>query len=156
MVVPGLIPLFWNETLSNAWHLSLLRLITNMNVTFCLNSVAHAIGNKPYDKGIAATQLSAFSFISLGESFHNYHHVFPWDYRTAELGNNFLNFTTIFIDFCAKQGWAWDLKSTSQDAIEKRMVRTGDGTNLWGWEEKNTQKSQQSQEFPGSQKPKGA
>lgn len=39
-----------------------------------------------------------------GEGWHNYHHVFPWDYKTAELGNYRYNITTAFIDFFAKIG----------------------------------------------------
>lgn len=37
--------------------------------------------------------------VAFGEGWHNYHHVFPWDYKTAELGNYELNITTAFIDF---------------------------------------------------------
>ena len=71
--------------------------------------------------------------MAIGEGWHNYHHVFPWDYKTAELPYR-LNFTTLFIDFFAKIGWAYDLKSVSNDIIEKRVRRTGDGSHtLWGW-----------------------
>lgn len=64
----------------------------------------------------------------LGEGFHNYHHVFPWDYKTSELGDYTLNFSTGFIDFFAKLGWAYDLKTASKEIIEKRSARTGDGS----------------------------
>lgn len=63
---------------------------------------------------------------TLGEGWHNYHHAFPWDYRTAELGNFNMNFTTIFIDWMEKIGQAYDLKSAKYDMIVKRMERTGD------------------------------
>lgn len=65
--------------------------------------------------------------MTLGEGWHNYHHVFPWDYKTAELGNYRYNISTAFIDFFAKLGWAYDLKSVSDDLVRKRMTRTGDG-----------------------------
>lgn len=64
----------------------------------------------------------------VGEGFHNYHHVFPWDYKTSELGDYSLNLSTAFIDFFAKLGWAYDLKTASKEIIEKRSARTGDGT----------------------------
>lgn len=73
--------------------------------------------------------MSVFAF---GEGFHNYHHVFPWDYRTAELGNNWLNLTTLFIDFFAWIGWAYDLKTAPTIVSECRGARTGDGSALWG------------------------
>lgn len=76
--------------------------------------------------------------MALGEGWHNYHHVFPWDYKTAELGNYAFNFTTAFIDFFARIGWAYDLKTVSTDMIKKRVARTGDGSHeIWGWGDKD-------------------
>ena len=40
-----------------------------------------------------------------------------------------MNMTTAFIDMFAKIGWAYDLKTVSRDIIEKRIIRTGDGTH---------------------------
>lgn len=63
---------------------------------------------------------------------HNYHHVFPWDYKTSELGKYSTNFTTLFIDGMAKIGWAYDLKTVSPEMIKRRVERTGDGTH-WNY-----------------------
>lgn len=52
------------------------------------------------------------------------------DYKTAELGSYELNWTSLFIDFFAKIGWAYDLKTVSHKVIEDRVKRTGDGTHL--------------------------
>ncbi|KAJ8723405.1 hypothetical protein PYW08_003317 [Mythimna loreyi] len=140
--LPTLIPVYcWGETWSNAWHITMLRYIINLNVTFLVNSAAHIWGQKPYDKKILPTQNIAVSIATGGEGFHNYHHVFPWDYRAAELGNNSLNLTTKFIDFFAWIGWAYDLKTVSNDMIKHRALRTGDGTNLWGLEDKNIERN---------------
>ena len=78
---------------------------------------------------------------ALGEGYHNYHHVFPWDYKTAELGKYSTNFTTAFIDFMAKIGQAYDLKYVNQDMIKTRTLRTGDGNHpVWGWGDKDMSK----------------
>lgn len=46
--------------------------------------------------------------------------------------------TTAFIDFFAKIGWAYDLKTVSPDAVKSRVQRTGDGSHLvWGWGDKD-------------------
>lgn len=124
---------FWGETLKTAWHLAILRYVCNLHNTFLVNSAAHMWGNKPYDKSIQPAQNLAVSFFAFGEGFHNYHHVFPWDYKTAELGNNYLNLTTYFIDFFARLGWAYDLKSVSEDHIQSRSSRCGDGSDSWGF-----------------------
>lgn len=49
---------------------------------------------------------------ALGEGWHNYHHVFPWDYKTGELGSYMFNLTTLLIDLMAKIGWARERKCT--------------------------------------------
>lgn len=54
--------------------------------------------------------------------------MFPWDYKTSELGFYSLNLSTAFIDFFAKIGWAYDLKTASKETIERRAKRTGDGS----------------------------
>ncbi|XP_048000585.1 acyl-CoA Delta(11) desaturase-like [Leguminivora glycinivorella] len=132
-LLPALVPYyFWAESFTIAYHISLLRLVIFSHVTFCINSAAHKYGYKPYDKNITPTQIPALSFAALGEGYHNYHHVFPYDYKTAELGNNFMNLATNLIDFMAWIGWAYDLKSVSEDMVVKKMMKTGDGTDLWG------------------------
>ncbi|CAH0683196.1 unnamed protein product [Spodoptera exigua] len=137
--LPTLIPVYcWGESWTNAWHITMLRYIMNLNATFLVNSAAHIYGKRPYDKKILPAQNIGVSIATFGEGFHNYHHVFPWDYRAAELGNNGLNLTTKFIDFFAWIGWAYDLKTVSKEMIKQRSKRTGDGTNLWGLEDKDT------------------
>ncbi|XP_063538653.1 acyl-CoA Delta(11) desaturase-like [Cydia strobilella] len=129
-ILPTLIPMyFWNESLTNAYHAHLAYLMLGANATFCLNSIAHAFGNKPYDKNISATKIVPLSLMSSGEGYHNFHHAFPFDYRSSEFGNDYINFSTHFIDFFARIGWAYDLKITTPEMIAKRVKRTGDGTH---------------------------
>lgn len=52
---------------------------------------------KPTDNKMIAT-------FTHGEGYHNYHHVFPWDYKTSEYGNYTSNYSSVFIDSCAKIG----------------------------------------------------
>jgi stearoyl-CoA desaturase (delta-9 desaturase) len=89
---------------------------------------------------------------AFGEGWHNYHHVFPWDYKAGELGNYRTNITTAFIDFFASIGWAYDLKTVAHNVVKKRANRTGDGSTyeriistehdahqkenaIWGWDD---------------------
>lgn len=61
----------------------------------------------------------------MGEGWHNYHHVFPYDYKAAELGNYSLNYTTFLIDMFSKIGWAYDLKQPSKDLIKAVKEKRG-------------------------------
>lgn len=89
----------------------------------------------------------AVAVLALGEGWHNYHHVFPWDYKAAELGDYKLNMTTAFIDFFAKIGWAYDLKTVSADIVRKRVERTGanghtdNAHTSWGWDDQDLSQS---------------
>lgn len=107
IVVPFLIPyLFLGETMSNSWYCAaIFRYITSLHGTWLVNSYAHFYGIKPYDKNITPTNSYFVGILAVGEGWHNYHHVFPWDYKAAELGHYSMNFTTAFIDFFAKIGW---------------------------------------------------
>lgn len=52
-------------------------------------------------RAIKPTDNKLLAIITIGEGWHNYHHIFPWDYKAAELGNYAFNLTTGFIDFFA-------------------------------------------------------
>lgn len=64
------------------------------------------------------------SIVAMGEGWHNYHHVFPWDYKAAELGH-FFNVTTLIINMFAKIGWAYDLKQPSDELIRNTLLKYG-------------------------------
>lgn len=57
-----------------------------------------------YYRNIGATDNKMVAICAFGEGWHNYHHVFPWDYKAAELGNYSTNLSTALIDFAAKHG----------------------------------------------------
>lgn len=63
-----------------------------------------------------------------GEGYHNYH-VFPWDYRSSEKGNDIFNYTTLFINICVKLGQAYDVKYPSVDLIKSIVLKRSDGTH---------------------------
>lgn len=109
---------------------------------------------------MSSTENKIVSALTIGEGWHNYHHVFPWDYKAGELGFHRYNITAGTIDLFAKIGWAWDLKTVSDDMIRRRALRTGDGSKvfetkieadvcthdsqdtLWGWGDKDMNKDE--------------
>jgi stearoyl-CoA desaturase (Delta-9 desaturase) len=69
-------------------------------------------------------------------SYHNYHHVFPYDYRSGEFGDvGHYNFSAVLIDFFAKIGWVYDRKKVSPEMIARRVIKTGDGTHYLSHDE---------------------
>ncbi|CAK9820781.1 Acyl-CoA Delta-9 desaturase [Anthophora plagiata] len=148
-ILPVWVPCyFWDEKPLNSWYTTVFRYTLSLNLTWLVNSAAHIWGMKPYDKSIGPTENVSVAVLAFGEGWHNYHHVFPWDYKAAELGNYKMNFTTAFIDFFARLGMAYDMKTVPVEVVKKRANRTGDGTRYsksnviqhhshegskWGW-----------------------
>ncbi|XP_044743803.1 acyl-CoA Delta-9 desaturase-like [Chrysoperla carnea] len=142
VLMPVLVPFYyWNEQLWVSFLLSFaFRYAFTLNLAFFVNSAAHMWGNKPYDKFINPVENIYVSIAALGEGWHNYHHVFPWDYKTSELGTYTYNISTGFIDLFAKIGWAYDRKKVSREMIARRKARTGDGSHVWGYGDKDIAK----------------
>lgn len=65
------------------------------------------------------------SLVTMGEGSHNYHHTFPWDYRSSEDPWNSFNTTALFVDLMEKIGLAYDLRGTSPEHIYKVVNRIG-------------------------------
>lgn len=88
-----------------------------------------------FSRGINPAENRMVAFLTSGEGWHNYHHVFPWDYKSAELGNYSMNATKAVIDFFAWIGWAYDLKTVPERIIRNRVYRTGDGSHPFALED---------------------
>lgn len=63
---------------------------------------------KRHFRNISPVENLSVAIAAMGEGWHNYHHVFPWDYKTGELGSYMFNVTTGFIDAFARLGLAYD------------------------------------------------
>ncbi|XP_013185301.1 (11Z)-hexadec-11-enoyl-CoA conjugase [Amyelois transitella] len=122
---------FWGESLHIAFFVNYFRTNLVMNMINLINSAAHLIGYKPIDQTAVGTQSQGLGLIIFGEGFHNYHHTFPYDYRSSEFGDIKYNLSALFIEFMAKIGWAYDLKVTSENVIRNRVLKKGDGTDMY-------------------------
>ena len=59
----------------------LLRVFTVHHTTWCINSLTHAIGQRPFATADNSRNLAWLSLASAGESWHNGHHAFPTSAR---------------------------------------------------------------------------
>jgi stearoyl-CoA desaturase (delta-9 desaturase) len=126
-ILPTVLPaMLWGES---AWvaflTVAVFRYVCVLHITWCVNSVAHWLGSKPYDCRINPVESWITSLLALGEGWHNYHHVFPSDYKAAELPY-LLNFTTMFIDFFAWLGWTSERKMTEHKTVENMKTLHGE------------------------------
>lgn len=89
-------------------YLGVLSWVVCLHNTWLINSLAHMIGEKPYNAKLSAIENVLASFGAHGEGWHNYHHTYPRDYRCAEWGGERYNPTAALIDGAAKVGIVYD------------------------------------------------
>ncbi|XP_063243514.1 acyl-CoA Delta-9 desaturase [Bacillus rossius redtenbacheri] len=130
-ILPAVVPpCVWGESWYNSvMGLCVVRYVSGLNFTWLVNSAAHIWGTRPFDKRISPAENAVVALVAMGEGWHNYHHVFPWDYKAAELGGYAFNLTTFFLDVFAKVGWAYDLKSPSRELVRRVAQGYGDGSH---------------------------
>uniref|UniRef100_A0A0A9WX91 Acyl-CoA desaturase 1 n=1 Tax=Lygus hesperus TaxID=30085 RepID=A0A0A9WX91_LYGHE len=113
-ILPGLMGYYFaNDYVRGLLYLGFLRWVITLHVTWCVNSVAHKYGTRPYDPYILPTEIAPVSFFSGGEGWHNYHHAFPWDYAASEIRSDLFwrfNLARFWIDCFAALGWVYDRK----------------------------------------------
>ncbi len=61
----------------------LLRIVVTHHTTFFINSAAHFFGTQPYTDTNSARDNAFLAPLTYGEGFHNYHHMWQWDYRNG-------------------------------------------------------------------------
>ncbi|KAG9312605.1 delta 9-fatty acid desaturase protein [Chiua virens] len=96
----------------------LLRLVFVQHSTFCVNSLCHWLGDRPYDDKLTPRNSALVAFITVGEGYHNFHHQFPMDYRNGYKWYHY-DPTKWFVWSCEKLGLATHLKTFSENEIQK-------------------------------------
>ena len=61
----------------------LLRLVISHHFTFFINSWAHISGSQPYTDENTARNNPLMALFTWGEGYHNFHHIFQYDYRNG-------------------------------------------------------------------------
>lgn len=85
-----------------------LRLVVSHHVTFFINSLAHMWGTQPYTDENSARDNWFLAMITYGEGYHNYHHMFQYDYRNGHRWWH-IDMNKWFISACAGLGLARNL-----------------------------------------------
>jgi len=139
LLIPCLIAgLGWNDWLGGLIYPGILRIAVLQQSTFCVNSLAHWLGDQPFDDNHSPRDHLFTALVTFGEGYHNFHHEFPSDYRNAiELWQ--YDPTKWFIILMKSLGLASDLQTFSANAIEigrlqqaqKKLVLKSAGLD-WG------------------------
>ncbi|KLV04199.1 acyl-CoA desaturase [Photobacterium aquae] len=116
------IPLLFGLIHGDIWGALLLvgvvRLVLSHHTTFFINSLAHLWGSQPYTDKNTARDNGLLAFLTFGEGYHNYHHIFENDYRNGIYWWQF-DPTKWLIKSCSWVGWTYKLRTCPEDRIEK-------------------------------------
>lgn len=110
-VVPGLFGMWqYNSFMKGLLIFGALRWVMETHATWCVNSVAHTFGYRPY-KNIPPCESLMTSLLACGEGWHNWHHAHPFDYAASEDGILLQwNHTKLLIDCLSLIGQTYDHK----------------------------------------------
>lgn len=115
-----LLPIGW--AVGDVWGVLLLgglvRLILSHHVTFFINSLCHMWGSRPYTDENTARDNFWLAIATWGEGYHNYHHIFQYDYRNGVKWWQY-DPTKWLIWSCAKLGLAKNLRRIPSFNIKK-------------------------------------
>jgi len=123
LVFPTLVAgLGWGDWVGGYVYAGILRICFVQQATFCVNSLAHWLGEQPFDDRNSPRDHVITALITLGEGYHNFHHEFPSDYRNAIEWHQYD--PTKWIIWVWKQvGLAYDLKQFRSNEIEKGRLQ---------------------------------
>ncbi|CAF3208281.1 unnamed protein product [Rotaria sp. Silwood2] len=108
----------WGDYRGGYFYAAVLRLLIVHHVTFCVNSLAHYLGDTTFDDKHTPRDHFITAFITLGEGYHNFHHEFPCDYRNALKWFQY-DPTKWTIWLFEKLGLAYNLKRFPDNEIRK-------------------------------------
>ncbi|KAI1258397.1 acyl-CoA desaturase 1 [Xylariaceae sp. FL1019] len=123
LIVPTVVcGLGWGDWWGGYIYAGILRIMFVQQATFCVNSLAHWLGDQPFDDRNSPRDHVLTALVTLGEGYHNFHHEFPSDYRNAIEWWQY-DPTKWAIWTWKQLGLAYDLKEFRQNEIEKGRVQ---------------------------------
>jgi len=112
----------WGDWMGGYIYAGILRVCFIQQATFCVNSLAHWLGDQPFDDRNSPRDHLITALVTLGEGYHNFHHEFPSDYRNAIEWYQY-DPTKWHIAMWKFFGLAYDLKQFRANEIEKGRVQ---------------------------------
>ncbi|KAH8830084.1 delta 9-fatty acid desaturase [Flagelloscypha sp. PMI_526] len=121
-ILPTVLPwYFWGDARGGYVYAAVLRLVFVHHSTFCVNSLAHWLGETPFDDKHTPRDHFITALVTIGEGYHNFHHQFPMDYRNAIRWYQY-DPTKWVIWLCGVLGLASQLKTFPSNEIRKGQL----------------------------------
>ncbi|MFS3126996.1 acyl-CoA desaturase [Nocardioides sp. Bht2] len=121
-VLGALLTWSWQGALTAFFWGSIVRIGLLHHVTWSINSICHAIGNRPFISRDKSANVWWLAIPSMGESWHNLHHADPTCARHGVLRGQ-IDTSARVIWFLEKAGWVSDVRWPTKQRIDAKLVR---------------------------------
>ena len=122
LVLGGLITWSWQGALTAFFWGTLVRVALLHHVTWSINSICHAIGNRPFISRDKSANVWWLAIPSGGESWHNLHHADPTCARHGVLPGQ-VDISARVIWILEKLGWVHDVRWPVKERVDAKLVR---------------------------------
>jgi stearoyl-CoA desaturase (delta-9 desaturase) len=117
----------WRGALTGFLWGGLVRVLVGHHVTWCVNSVCHLWGARPYASGDESRNNPVIGVLALGEGWHNNHHAFP---SSARHGLRWwqldISYWVIRLLVLCRLAWAVRLPSEEEMAAREQGKRAAE------------------------------
>jgi stearoyl-CoA desaturase (delta-9 desaturase) len=120
----GLLSWSWQGAVTAFFWASLVRVALLHHVTWSINSICHAIGDRPFRSRDRSGNVWWLALLSMGESWHNLHHADPTCARHGVLRGQ-IDSSARVIWFFERLGWATDVRWPRADRLATRRADGG-------------------------------
>jgi len=100
----------------------LVRMTVLQHTTWSINSICHTFGRRPFRTRDRSSNVGLLSVLSLGESYHNFHHACPVSARHGVLPRQ-IDSSAALIRLFERAGWVDDVKWPTQPRIDHLRAR---------------------------------
>ncbi|EPQ31706.1 uncharacterized protein PFL1_01039 [Pseudozyma flocculosa PF-1] len=108
----------WGDWRGGFFYAAVARLVFVHHSTFCVNSLAHYLGEASFDNKMTPRDHFVTALVTIGEGYHNFHHQFPMDFRNAIQWYQY-DPTKWFISLMSYLGLASHLKTFPDNEVKK-------------------------------------
>jgi len=119
--VGGLWSWSWQGALTAFFWASLVRVSLLHHVTWSINSICHAMGERPFRSRDKSGNVGWLAALSMGESWHNFHHADPTCARHGALPGQ-IDSSARLIQIFEFLGWAYDVRWPKPDRLAARRT----------------------------------
>lgn len=120
-VAGGLVTWSWQGAVTAFFWGSLVRISLLHHVTWSINSICHAIGDRPFVSRDKSANVWWLAIPSGGESWHNLHHADPTCARHGVMRGQ-VDTSARLIWMFEKAGWVHDVRWPVQERIQSKLV----------------------------------